>query len=279
MTLKGTLLAVSLFVAVGYLALVLLVYIFQDKLLFFPQSQPFAQCESARATGFHTVETEVGGHKLRFFSKQRPDARVWLIMFHGNGSTACDSLYYWDGLRELAANFTFAEYPGYQGDDVRPSQAALLENATAVYDHVAKLNHGQLPVVLIGDSLGTGVATYLASTRKAGGLVLRTPYTSIADVGAGHYPFLPVRWLQRNPFPAASWAPAVKCPVLILHGTHDATIPIANAHQQAKRFAVAPKFITIEGGNHNDLSEVDPKLFFGSIRSFVTKLVGRHTGK
>ena len=280
MTLKGTLLAALVVVALGYLALVFLVYLFQDHLLFFPQKRAFAECDLARMAGFETVDTRAGEQKVRLFVHEKPDARVWIIMFHGNGSTACDSIYYWDALRALPANFAFAEYPGYQGDEsVRSSQPALLENATAIYDFIAARNRSRLPVVGFGESLGTGVVTYLATVREVRGLVLRTPYTSIADVGAGHYPFLPVRWLMRNPFPAAEWAPKVKGPVLILHGTRDDTIPLSNAREQAKRFQTAPTFVTIEGANHNDLSEVDPKLLFGSVRSFISGLLGEAPGK
>ncbi|MBI3557622.1 MAG: alpha/beta hydrolase [Deltaproteobacteria bacterium] len=264
----------------AYAALVALVYLVQDRLLFFPQTKPFKECDLAAVSGFETVDAKKDGHEIRLFLRETPGARGWLIMFHGNGSTACDSIYYWDGLRQLPLNFVFAEYPGYQGDGlVRPSQALLLENAVAVYDYLAARNNGRLPVLLMGESLGTGVATYLASLRAVAGLVLRTPYTSIADVGAGHYPFLPVRWLTRNPFPAAEWASAVKCPVLILHGTRDSTIPIANAKQQAARFpGAAPQFIEIEGADHNDLSEVDPKRFFGAISSLVAQVLAI-TGK
>ena len=255
-----------------YLLLVFLAWVFQEKLLFFPAAVRFSDCEGAKRLGFRGVETEFNSQKVRYLIRTDPRAKGWLVIFHGNASTACSSLAYYMDLRDLKVNFILAAYPGYEGDHQKPGEALFLKNAEALLDHLNQQNSGKLPVILLGESLGSGVATYLASVRPVGGLILRTPYTSISDLGAYHYPFLPISMINRNPFPAYLWARAVNCPVLILHGTSDRTVPFQFGQRLAGSFRFPVEFVAIGGADHNSISAAGDGIFWEKIKTFINRI-------
>ncbi len=112
--------------------------------------------------------------------------------------------------------------------------------------------HGSL---LWGESLGTAVAVALAATHEVGGVILDAPFTSIADVGAAAYPFVPVRWLIRDPFRSDRRIGEIKAPVLVLHGEQDRVVPIRFGE---RLFALAnePKRIArFPNGGHVNLDD------------------------
>lgn len=254
-----------------YCLLVLVVYFFQDKLVFFPKDHPFADCKQATTDGFVSIDKTFDDSHIRLLMK-RGDAEAWLLLFHGNGGTACASLSFAEKLASLPIGIALAEYPGYEGDSEKPSQESLLANALAIYDFL-KFDKPEVPIMLYGESLGTGVATYVASRRKTLGLMLQSPYTSAVDVGQYRYPFLPVRPLTHNPFPAYEWAPQVEAPVLILHGTADWSVPIRFGEEESKHFKHLARFVKIEGAGHNDVTEKEPGRFWGEVSAFILQLL------
>jgi fermentation-respiration switch protein FrsA (DUF1100 family) len=262
-----------LFTAIrAYALVVLLVYVFQDKLLYFPRDHAFTDCPQAAADGFAALETDFHKTHLRMFRKFNPTAKGWLLLFHGNGGSACQSLFYAEGMGSLPLSIALVEYPGYEEDGLRPGQTSMLENALAAYEYVRTQEVPPLPIVLYGQSLGTGVATYVASVTKPKALILESPYTATVDIGADRYPFLPVSWLMRNRYPASEWAAKVQAPVLAFHGTADTTIPFGFGEAQSHNFKNLVKFVAIAGAGHNDLPQVDPGRFWGEITSFVLGL-------
>jgi len=259
-------------VAAAYLALAALVYVFQDRLIFFPDPRPFAECPALRPLGGEAREVTEGDERLRYHLFEARAPRAWLVYFHGNGGSACDRAFFAARLRGLPVSFVLAEYPGYAGDtEGRSSQDAFLRNALALVDHLKALKPG-LPLVLFGESMGSGVATHVASLRKeVAGLILQAPYPSLAEVGQSHYFWLPVGLIARHPFPAREWAPEVSCPVLALHGSADAIIPIRFGRRQATFFKVPVDFVELEGAGHNDLTDSGGELYWSAIARFIER--------
>jgi pimeloyl-ACP methyl ester carboxylesterase len=252
-----------------YALLVLLVFLFQDKLIYFPKDHPFQDCKGALLDGFSSVDTKtVGEMHVRMLRRRSKGSRAWLVLFHGNGGTACSSLMLAERISALPIAIALVEYPGYEGDGEKPTQDALLANGLAAFDLV-KADDPEIPIVLYGESLGTAVATYVASKRKPAGLILQSPFTSAAEVGQHRYPFLPVQWLTRNPFPASEWAINVDAPVLALHGTADWSVPLRFGEAEAKNFKNLTRLVKIDGAGHNDVTEKDPGRFWGEVSGFI----------
>ena len=262
------------FLLIGiYLCILIFVYFYQDHLLFFPDGTRFSDCQLANQLGFQTIETQYQNQKIRYHLKTDPKALANIIVFHGNASTSCRNLAVYLALKSLRLNFVLAAYPGYEGDHLdKPGEAIFLKNGEALFDYIKRQSYGKLPTFLFGRSLGTGEAVYLASVRPVEGLILQTPYSSISEVGAYHYPFLPISLINQNVFPAYIWAPDVKSPVLLLHGTNDQTIPFRYAQKLAQLFKAQVKVVKIEGAGHDDITTWGNGIFWKEIGDFLRRL-------
>jgi pimeloyl-ACP methyl ester carboxylesterase len=159
-------------------------------------------------------------------------------------------------------------YRGYEGSTGNPSEDGLHLDAEAAYAFA--IDHQIAPdrIVLWGHSLGTGVAVGLAAERTIKALVLEAPYTSIADVAAMNYPYLPVRWLLKDQFHSDWRIGDVTAPVLVFHGDKDDTVPISFG-QRLFGLIKSPKcFIRFPLGGHVDL---DDGKILASIHDFLAR--------
>ena len=149
-----------------------------------------------------------------------------------------------------------------------PSEDGMHLDAAAAYAFAADHQIAPDRIVLWGHSLGTGVAVWLAAERNIKALVLEAPYTSVADVAAMNFPFLPVRWLLKDQFHSDWHISKVNAPVLVFHGDKDDTIPISFG-QRLYSLIKAPKcFVRFPLGGHIDL---DDDKILASIRDFIAR--------
>jgi fermentation-respiration switch protein FrsA (DUF1100 family) len=189
-----------------------------------------------------------------------PDARV--LYFHGNAESAAQNLPLADELARGGIDTFLAEYRGYSGLPGRPSEAGLYQDAEAALDAFGE-GRDSPGVVLVGRSLGSGVAVELASRRPPRLLILVSPYTSLVDMGRSLVgPLAPV--LVPDRFDNLSKIAALKCPVVVVHGTRDEVVPF----EMGRRLAAAGRnvrFVPLEGRTHNDLPEL-PRLLLAEIR-------------
>lgn len=263
----------SLFLALivfCYVGACLRMYLIQDRILFPKVAGDFHHCEKLLPKDL-AIDAQIAGERVRFYLRADDHAKAWLILFHGNDSSACSNLAFADQAKNLHLNVVVAEYPGYL-EDAREvaSQQSLTHNSEALYDFIQTKNNEKLPVFVFGRSLGTGVATYLASVREVKGVVLMSPYTSMSDVADYRYPYLPAHWLLRNTFPAFEWAKKVKGAVFIGHGDRDNVISIEIGARQSMQFPNLYKFLVLPGVDHYNI--VDPSSgFWQAAREFVSK--------
>jgi alpha-beta hydrolase superfamily lysophospholipase len=229
---------------------------------------PFGMLAALAAQGGSPKEGSRDGQALRyyFFPEEKP--RACFIHYHGNWGGADERADYARELKGLGLNVILAEYPGYAGDKSPTGEWPILRNALALYDEVRALDPS-LPFFLSGESLGTGPATFVAGRRDCLGLILSTPYPSMADVAAFRYPLLPVKPLTTHPVRAELWARSVEAPVLILHGSADKTIPLAMGRLQALNFKNLKEMRVIQGAGHPDLRNYEGGLFWKQVRAFV----------
>jgi hypothetical protein len=175
-----------------------------------------------------------------------------LLWFYGNGETIAAI---WPVLREFRPPRTallVVDYPGYGASEGRSTEPALFEAADLAYAALAA-RPGVDParVRIYGRSLGTAAATHVAATHPVGGLVLESPFTNARDMARRHYAPFP-RFLIRLKLDNLATITRVRCPVLVLHGTHDRLVPL----EMGKRVAAATpgpvELVVIEGAGHND---------------------------
>jgi uncharacterized protein len=181
--------------------------------------------------------------------------RPLILYFHGNSGGIDLRFERFRAIAEAGMGLLAIEYRGYASSTGSPTEHGLKLDGEAAY--AAAIASGVAPerIVPLGESLGSGVAVALAARHKVGALVLDSPYSSIADVAAAAYWFVPVRALLRDPFRNDLLIGSVDAPTLIVHGTKDRVVPIRFGE---KLFALAgpPKeFWPVEGAAHLALGE------------------------
>jgi fermentation-respiration switch protein FrsA (DUF1100 family) len=195
----------------------------------------------------------------------KPD-KPFFIYFHGNGDTLNWRVGRDRGLVADGSGLLAVSYRGYEGSTGSPSEDGLHLDAEAAYAFAVDHQIAPDRIVVWGHSLGSGVAVWLAAERKIKALVLEAPYTSIADVAAMNFPFLPVRWLLKDQFHSDWHIGRVTAPVLIFHGNNDETIPVSFG-QRLYGLITAPKcFVHFANGGHIDL---DDRMILSGVRDFI----------
>jgi hypothetical protein len=183
-----------------------------------------------------------------------PAGAPTVVHFHGNGEQLADVVHLASALHAAGVGVYAVEYPGYGLAAATPAtESALYAAAEAALAHLTE--HAGVPresIVLEGQSLGSGVATEMAARGHGARMVLLSPYTSIADLMSRFVPFLPSSLLVRDRFDNAAKAPRVGIPVLLVHGTDDALIPVEHGRRLARLFPAA-RLEELQGRHHNDL--------------------------
>lgn len=227
-------------IAVVYVAFCLALFLLQRSMIYFPQPR-------GGPAGAALLEVEAGGRKVLATTRARPGAEA-VLYFGGNAEDVSGSV---DGLASAFPGHALylLHYPGYGGAAGKPTEAALIADALALFDRVVA-EHPR--VTVIGRSLGSGVAAQIAATRPVTRLVLVTPYDSLHDIAARRFPFVPVRWLMRDTFDSARHVPMVTAPTLVIAAEQDRVIPRASTEQLLGRFGRGvATFAVIPGAEHN----------------------------
>ena len=231
---------------IGALALVLAGFYFgQRRLVYFPD---MTRADAAVPASF--VLERPGGIRLRGWA-DRPGQPRALIYFGGNAETLQPARVL---LADCCAGWTAyaVPYRGYGGSDGQPASDAILADALALYDEVAKRHPGQ-PVAVVGRSLGSGVAAWVASRRPVAKLVLVTPFDSLGKVAKVHYPWLPAGLLLRERYDSADWLRGRREPTLVLRASDDRAVPAANTDALLAALPPTTQVVAIEG-SHDSLS-------------------------
>ncbi|WP_299114309.1 alpha/beta hydrolase [uncultured Winogradskyella sp.] len=179
-----------------------------------------------------------------------------ILYFHGNAG----DLSRWGKITEYFVDKNYdilvIDYRTYGKSTGRLSEAAIYNDAKYCYDYLLK-HYSEKEITLYGRSLGTGIASYLASNNNPKQLILETPYYSILDVAKHRFPMFPVKPLLKYRFPTHQYLPKTNCPITILHGTDDNVVPYSSGKKLSELNIEKLNFITIENGDHNNLIEFD----------------------
>lgn len=246
-----------LILAVLYSAVCGLMVAFEESLLFHPTTMPTGARDLLLArTDVEALELVHDEVTLRgFFVTGAGDGpRPTVLYFGGNAEGVWRRVENVPGPIGARFHRAYLAYRGYDDSSGRPAAAELLADALAFYDHVAaRPDVDGDAIVVRGTSLGTGLATHVARHRPVAGVVLLAPYDRLADVAAGHYPWLPVRALMRNDIDSAAKASAITAPALIAHGHADQVIPIAHGQALAAAWAGPVETLYLDHATHDDL--------------------------
>lgn len=231
--------------------------------------------------GWHVLPDGRTAHTRQQCDAELQSGRPLVIYFPGNAGNRTfrgPEIGVWTS---QDANVFLFDYRGYGDNPGSPTEEDLAQDAQSIWRY-ATTDVGVRceRVILYGESLGGAVATRLAaalsqSQQAPGGLVVRSSFSSLVDVAAYHYPWLPVRWALIDRFPATDHVPHVSCPILLLHGDRDTIVPLSFARRlyeaapEASASGVPKKLLVIPDVDHNDVILVAEEAVKQALREFL----------
>jgi hypothetical protein len=182
-----------------------------------------------------------------------PERDLTVLMAPGNAGNRSHRASLARALADRGFTVLVVDYRGYGGNPGRPSEAGLARDVRAAHGHLT--GAAGIPadrIIYLGESLGAAVVTELATVHPPAGLVLRSPFTDLAAVGATHYPFLPVRAMLWDRYRLADRMPRLHMPTAVVYGDADSVVPPAQSRRVAD---LAPNLVhraVVPGADHND---------------------------
>lgn len=230
--------------ALIYAALCLALFLAQRSFIYFPQPK-------SASDNSPTLTLNIDGERVLVSTRPNtgPDA---VIYFGGNAEAVAHSLSILADAFPRRSIYAM-NYRGYGGSTGKPSEAGLVGDALTLFDRV-RVDHPR--IIVIGRSLGSGVAVHIASLRPVERLVLVTPYDSLLTIAAGQFGFFPLHWLMIDKFESWRYAPKVSVSTQLIVAQNDEVIPLASTKSLYGHFPPSLATLTvIPGVGHNTISE------------------------
>jgi fermentation-respiration switch protein FrsA (DUF1100 family) len=259
--------SILVFLLIGYGAMVALAYFAQRALMYFPDRTRTPPAQAGLPEAKEVVIETADGEKLVAWYVPAAEGRPVVLYFHGNGGALVHRIRRFRGLIANGNGLIALSYRGYGGSSGSPTEEGLLADAAAAYAFAAARYPAQR-IAVFGESLGTGVAIWLAAEKPVARVVLQAPYTSIVEVAAAAYPFLPVRFLLKDSYRSDERIGGVSAPVLVIHGERDRVVPIEYGERLYALIRAPKKFVRFPEGGHVDL---DQHGALDIIRSFLAE--------
>lgn len=233
-----------------YVAAAAYMYFAQRRFIYFPEPARTAPAAVGLPEVAERIIATPDGEKLiAWYGKAKP-GQPTLLYFHGNGGALefrSESIRrYLDSGRGIF----MMSYRGYSGSTGSPSEAANVADAKLAYDQLRKEGVRPEDIILYGESLGTGVAIEVAVEKEVAGLILDSPYTSIAELASALYPWLPIGLLLKDRYDSILHIRNVHVPILIVHGEADDVIPVEMARRMFREANKPKEIVTIPGAGH-----------------------------
>lgn len=242
-----------LIVLIGiYIALAIMIYLFQDKLIFRPEKLPLDfkfEYDFPFEEQFYDIDANIRINALYFFS---PQPKGLIFYFHGNRRSI-------KGYGKVSQDFTknnydvlMISYRGFGKSTGKITEKGILTDAQFIYKkNLSKWTEDK--IIIFGRSIGSGFATKIAALNKPKALILDSPFYSFISVANKYTWFFPLQYLLRFPLRTYRWIKKVTCPIYIIHGTKDKLIPYRSAVRLRRLVRDNSMLLSIKGGGHNNL--------------------------
>ena len=259
-------------ILVGYLVVLLMLMFFENKMIYMPAKYPTGNWEPDDLAVEDVYFTAVDGTRLHGWYLEHSEPRGHALFAHGNAGNITGRASILRAWRDrLGVSILVFDYRGYGRSDGSPNEQGVLQDARAARSWLARrAGIEEHSVILAGRSLGGAVAVDLAADGGARALVLESTFTSLPDVAAGHYPWVPVRMLMKTQLNSLEKISGYQGPVMMSHGDVDEIVPYHLGRQLFDAVqSESKKFVTIDGGFHND---PQPSSYYDELESFLDGL-------
>jgi fermentation-respiration switch protein FrsA (DUF1100 family) len=195
-----------------------------------------------------------------------------VLVFNGNAGNRAYRAPLAVALRRHGINALLFDYRGYGDNPGAPTERGLASDARAARAYLlTRSDVDTTRLVYLGESLGTGVAVDLAAEHAPSALILRSPFTSLSDVGQHHYPFLPVRLLLRDRFDSLARIGHVRVPLLVIAGDRDGIVPTAHSRRLFEAASEPKTLLIVKNADHNDEALLAGDEMVGAIVRFIQR--------
>lgn len=254
-------------------AVLAMVWIFQRKLIYLPDPRAPSLATAPSETEEVTYLTS-DGLELTAWFVSAPSARATVVVFPGNAGNRAARVPLAVALTDRGLSTLLVDYRGYGGNPGSPTEEALVADAAAAVGSL--MNRPDVDperLVYFGESLGAGVAVSLARTHPPAVLILRSPFTSLGDVGSHHYPWLPVSMLLRDRFPNVETIRQLDIPLLVVAGSADEIIPTEQSRAVYEASGAPKEVVIVDDANHNDFALLAGDELLAEVDAFVRRVL------
>ena len=254
----------------AYGGFVLLLYLLQDRFLFFPSKDVYVT-PAQLGLAYEDVELRSGdGTRLFGWFVPAPRARGTVLFLHGNGGNIAHTIGAVETYARLGLNVLTFDYRGYGRSEGRPSGEGIESDAEAAWSYLTRERAiDGANIIVVGRSLGGGPASILARRHQPAALILESTFSSVAERASEQFPLVPVRALLRVRFDNRTELAHVRCPVLIVHSTDDELIPFAHA-ERLYAAANEPKQLVRISHGHNDGFALSSEVYVAALEDFIS---------
>jgi len=264
-------------IAVIYL-LVTAIAFFQQRSMLYQPSQLGLSDAHATALGLQKWPDE---SDYRGYLSDPANSELTIVVFHGNAGEAANRHYYLTELSSINARVILAEYPGYGERPGAPSENTLVSDAQKTVDLVSKAYPDE-PVIVIGESMGAGVASAAArnSPEQTGfdnttihGLVLITPWDSLSNLAQRYFWYLPTRWLLRDRYDSIKNLQSFNAPVAVVIAGQDRIIPAEHANNLYNSISTKKVRFMLDEAGHNNWPNFVNDIWWEELLAFLRNAV------
>jgi len=254
-----------------YLAFAGYLFVFQSSYIYYPE-RVLSVAPQSIGLQFESVSFETSDRiKLSGWFVPSESARGVILFCHGNAGNISHRLDSIQIFHQLGLDVFIFDYRGYGQSEGKPTEQGTYKDAEAAWRYLIEERQVKPnEVIIFGRSLGGAVASWLAQSHTPGGLILESTFTSLPDIAAGLYPYLPVRLLLRFEYNTAESLGSINCPVLIVHSRDDEIMPFSHGRQLFE-IARAPKQFLEISGTHNEGFTTSGKRYKDGLHTFISQ--------
>jgi len=248
---------------------------FEDSYIYYP-TREIEHTPATYGLKFQNIHlTTEDGVALHGWLMPHAKARFTLLHFHGNAGNISHRLQLYEKWHRMRLSVFAIEYRGYGQSEGVPSEAGFYMDARAAWRELVKAqNTSASQIIIAGRSLGSAVATMLATETKPAALVLETPFTNISDMAREHYPWIiPIQFLAQTEFDTLNLISRVHAPVMIISADNDELVPAAMS-KKISTAANEPKQLIALSGGHNDFDLSSSSLYAEVWNRWLNQLDG-----
>ena len=256
-------------IILAYFSIILFVYFYQRNLLYHPSENNYLNDKINFNYKEIFIETDKDIKLKSWFINKDLKKFKTVVFFHGNAGNLLNRVYKLNELNKLEINILISSWRSFSGNKGKPTEKNLYYDAKKIVKWIKMQGVESKDIILYGESLGTGVVTELASKNDFGGIILESPFTSIADAAKIYYPYLPVNFLLRDRYDSKSKIQNIKIPILIMHGKMDNIVPQKMGKELFEK-ANDPKFSYFPDDD-NHMMEYNEQLL-NKIKTFIEKI-------